>query len=109
MLQILLSTDANQVFKTNLGGQSVTILMRYQTVSESWFISIYNTVDNSAYVENKRLNPSVFIFGNIFTSFQGDIIALSNNTNENIGRNDFNDVYGLYYITEDEKTALREQ
>jgi len=103
MQQIFLSTDANQIFKVTLGGQSITILMRFQTVSESWFISIYNTVNNSPYIINKRLTPNYLVFGNILTDFIGDVLAGSvSSPNQNIGRNDFNNTFGLYYLTESE-------
>jgi hypothetical protein len=109
MQQIFLSSDANQIFKVTLGGQSITILMRFQTVSESWFISLYNTVDNTPYVINRRLTPNYLVFGNMFTDFVGDIIAGSvSETFENIGRNDFNNVFGLYYLTESEASDYME-
>jgi len=102
MLQLLLSTDANQTFRTNLNGQSVTIIMRYQTVSESWFFSLYNTVDLEPLVINRRIEPGVLVFGHILKDFSGDFIAVSSSTIANIGRNDFNTIYGLYYVTDEE-------
>jgi hypothetical protein len=109
MQQIFLSTDANQIFKVTLGGQSITLLMRYQTVSDSWFISIYNTVDNTPYVINRRLTPNYLVFGNILTDFVGDILSGSvSDPDQNIGRNDFNSVFGLYYLTESEASDYME-
>ena len=108
MEQIFLSTDANQVFKVTLGGQSITLLMRYQNVSESWFISVYNSVNNEPFVINRRLSPVYPVFGQMFTSFIGDFVAGSvSEPSQNIGRNDFNEVFGLYYLSEDEATQYR--
>lgn len=110
MQQIFLSTDANQFFKVTLGGQSISILMRYQSVSESWFISIYNSVDNIPYVINRRLTPVYLVFGDIFTDFIGDLVAGSvYEPMQDIGRNDFNDVFGLYYLSESEAQSYKAQ
>lgn len=107
MQQITVTTDANQIFKTVLNNQAVTIKLRWQDVSSTWFISVYNTENNDPYIINKRLNNNVLVFDAFFTEFIGDIIAFSDSTpDENIGRNDFETIYNLYYLTPDEVEIL---
>lgn len=100
MQQIPVSTDANQSFKITLNNQSIKIKLRWQDISGSWFISLYDAQTGDAYIESRRLCPNIFVFSALDTSFSGDIVPFSqSNANDNIGRNDFQTDYGLYYFS----------
>lgn len=106
MQKIPVSTDAYSTFKVLLNGQLVNIDLRWQDVSSSWFISIYD--QNNTFIQNKRLVENTYILAQFpLRGFDGAIIAVSENSPLNkLTRDSFNSEYGLYYLTRDELNGL---
>ena len=105
MQRITITDDANQVFKTTLGGQVVSISLAWQDVSKSWFFSLFN---DTIICENRRITPAIFILNYVFTNFSGDFMAISESEPEaEITRNNFLTVYDFYYFTAEEKEQIK--
>ena len=109
MQEIPITTDAHQIFKVVLNNQQITIELRWQDVSNSWFISLYDSASNNPYLINRRLKGNVLLFNHFLNDFTGDIIAYSTAyPNNNIARDDFNSIYKLYYLTSEEVSELKD-
>lgn len=106
MQKIPISTDAYSTFKILLNGQLVNIDLRWQDVSSSWFISIYD--QNNTFIQNKRLVENTYILSKFpLRGFDGAIIAVSeSNPLVSLDRDSFNSDYELYYLTRDELNGL---
>ena len=106
-MQIIpIGTDAYITFKTLLGTQLVNIDLRWQDVSSSWFISVYN--QTQTFIQNKRLVENSFILARFpLRGFEGAIIALSESDPlSRLNRDSFSLDFNLYYLTEDELNEL---
>jgi hypothetical protein len=100
MKKIKVSTDTNQTFKILLNNQLVRITLAWHDISNAWFISIYDINKNITYMKNKKINNNVFLFDSYYNLFSGDIVAFSTSSPyKNIEKEDFNSIYGLYYLT----------
>ncbi len=106
MLQIPVSTDAYSTFKILLNNQLVNIDLRWQDISSSWFISVYNP--DTTFIQNKRLVENTYILSKLpLRGFDGAIITISENEQlANLNRNSFSSEFGLYYLTREELNGL---
>jgi hypothetical protein len=106
MQKIPVSTDAYSTFKVLLNDQLVNIDLRWQDISSSWFISIYD--QNATYIQNKRLVENTYILSKFpLPGFDGAIIAVSQSEPlGRLGRDSFNSEYELYYLTREELNGL---
>jgi len=106
-MQIIpITNDASQIFTVILNNQLMRVSFWYQTIGSGWYMTL-EFANSTKVVQGTRINSNSPVLQNKLTAFEGDIIAVPNESPvTEPGRNAWNSTHSLVYLTPEELEDL---
>ncbi|MYD94839.1 MAG: hypothetical protein F4Y02_14365 [Chloroflexi bacterium] len=99
MQVVPLTSTARQILTTTLGDQIVTLRLRWQPLSEAWYLTMDH--GDTRLVTARQLTPWERVLREAARGFDGDflIIAARGQDHTALGRKAWTETHALWYLT----------
>ena len=106
MQALLLTGNARQTFNTLLGGQRVVVRVRWQPLSEAWYLTIDQ--EGQRVATSRQITPWERLIGPV-SSFSGDFLVLAavGYDTADVGRDAWTQTHALWFLTDAELAEAR--